>query len=35
MYIDDEKVPYISSRNENYARVIESEEMSAMNRALF
>ena len=35
MYIYDEKVLHISSRNENYALVIESEEMSAMNRALF
>jgi sugar-specific transcriptional regulator TrmB len=35
MYIYDEKVLHISSRNENYALVIESEEMSAMNRSLF
>lgn len=35
MYIYDQKVLHISSRNENYALVIESEEMAAMNRSLF
>jgi sugar-specific transcriptional regulator TrmB len=35
MYIYDHKVLHISSRNENYALVIESEELAAMNRSLF
>jgi sugar-specific transcriptional regulator TrmB len=35
MYIYDEKVLYISSKQENYALVIESGELSSMNNALF
>ncbi|MEH2471145.1 sugar-specific transcriptional regulator TrmB [Nitrobacteraceae bacterium AZCC 2161] len=35
MYIYDDKVLHISSRQENYALVIQSEELSAMNRSLF
>jgi sugar-specific transcriptional regulator TrmB len=35
MYIHDEKVLYISSKQENYALVIESGELSSMNKALF
>ncbi len=35
MYIYDDKVLYISSKRENYALVIESRELSSMNRTLF
>ncbi len=35
MYIYDDKVLYVSSKRENYALVIESRELSSMNRALF
>lgn len=35
MYINDEKVTYVSSVKENYAMVVESRELSNLNRALF
>lgn len=35
MYIYDERVLYVSSKQENYALVIESGELAAMNKALF
>ncbi len=35
MYIHDDKVTYLSSRRENYGLVIESQELSALNRAMF
>jgi HTH-type transcriptional regulator, sugar sensing transcriptional regulator len=35
MYIHDDKVTYLSSKRENYALVIESRELSALNKALF
>lgn len=35
MYVYDATVLYISSKQENYALVIESSELSSMNRALF
>jgi sugar-specific transcriptional regulator TrmB len=35
MYVHDDKVTYLSSKRENYALVIESHELAALNRALF
>lgn len=35
MYIYDDRVLYVASRRENYALVIDSPELSALNRALF
>jgi len=35
MYIHDDKVTYLSSRRENYGLVIESQELAALNRAMF
>ncbi len=35
MYVYDEKVLYILSKQENCALVIESKELSSMNRTLF
>jgi sugar-specific transcriptional regulator TrmB len=35
MYIHDDKVTYLSSKRENYALVIESRELAALNRSLF
>jgi HTH-type transcriptional regulator, sugar sensing transcriptional regulator len=35
MYVHDDKVTYLSSKRENYALVIESRELAALNRALF
>jgi len=35
MYINDDKVTYVSSKEENYAMVIESRELAALNRAFF
>lgn len=35
MYINDDKVTYVSSKAENYALVIESRELASLNRAFF
>ncbi|MCA1326050.1 TrmB family transcriptional regulator [Herbaspirillum sp. alder98] len=35
MYIHDDKVTYLSSKRENYGLVIESQELAALNRAMF
>jgi len=35
MYINDDKVTYVSSKEENYAMVIESRELASLNRAFF
>lgn len=35
MYINDDKVTYVSSKEENYAMVIESRELAMLNRAFF
>jgi len=35
MYIHDDKVTYLSSKRENYGLVIESKELSALNRSMF
>lgn len=35
MYIHDDKVTYVSSKEENYALVIESRELALLNRAFF
>ncbi|ETR78071.1 TrmB family transcriptional regulator [Afipia sp. P52-10] len=35
MYLYDERVLYVSSRKENFALVIESPELSALNGAMF
>jgi len=35
MYIHDDKVTYLSSRREHYGMVIESQEVAALNRAMF
>ncbi len=35
MYIADDKVTYVSSKEENYAMVIESRELASLNRSFF
>ncbi|MFL9925754.1 helix-turn-helix domain-containing protein [Herbaspirillum lusitanum] len=35
MYIHDDKVTYLSSKRESYGLVIESQELAALNRAMF